>query len=499
MNLFLKNFNKFVAGLIIVLSSTFVFAAGGSNLMAVRDYDASIGLLSRPAKTWSSLAKFFKPLQTEAVGECPPTGVCASEASLKILVTKFSFESAINKLLRNIVMEFVKGMIDFLKKQFNNFLKIVANWSKKVLGLKLNTSHIKRFVGLQSYTQYNLAKGQVNKIFDKTFGPLEDTGDKNALKQTKALMVTATATYEIAETMDTADSSNPGQSNSLLKPNTAKFKTDIIDSLEGILQESCKVNQLSVKPSSSPLEDAVLVSKGVLNKQCLGITSSVNEVSLNLDLRQKEIAKQVTEANSPGNLSLGESDTCGVGIFDTADLSEENSQFEVTVSEGFDASKYGYKSTADFSNPVVASSFGVTEGKTVFGLGRSECELANTAKQNAAALAEVNKKKDAPETESLTDVFFKTLKDFATEIFDSLAKILTKYIDKNLKKITKSISKMGLKQISSPLSKAFGEFRGDINKGLKDQIKDARGEVIKGIDNLQYPPMPSDNGRDFSI
>jgi hypothetical protein len=125
--------------------------------------------------------------------------------------------------------------------------------------------------------------------------------------------------------------------------------------------------------------------------------------------------------------------------------------------------------------------------------------LANTAKQNAAALAEVNKKKDAPETESLTDVFFKTLKDFATEIFDSLAKILTKYIDKNLKKITKSISKMGLKQISSPLSKAFGEFRGDINKGLKDQIKDARGEVIKGIDNLQYPPMPSDNGRDFTM
>lgn len=479
----LNNFNKLVAGLIIILSATFVFASGGSTLMALRDYDAGIGLLTRPDKTFSGLAKFFKPLEVEA--QCS-IGPCATEPSLREYITKFDIENVLNRTLRTLVLNFVKGLVDFLKQQFDNLLSVVQDWSSTVLGLRLNTSHIKRFVAMQAYTQFNLVEGEVNKIFDDIFGPLEETKNKEALNQAKNLASQAVATFELSTAIEKSGEGNPGQTNTSPVPDTKTFKTDILDSVEGMLQENCKVTQLAVKPSNSPLEDAILVSKGVMNRQCLGITSGFNEVGFKIDQRQESIKKMVEVATMADNLNLGETDTCGVGIFSTDSLSDANNKFDVSFSSNFNASDYGYKSTSDFSNPVVASAFAVTEGKSVFGLGRSECELANEAKQNAQALAEANNSKSAPQTENLTDVFFETLKDFATQIFDSLVNILTKFIDQALEQITNAISNISLREISSPLSKAFGDFKGGVNKGLKDLIKDARVEVEKGIDDLQY-------------
>lgn len=486
MNLFFVNFNKFIAGLLIIFSSTFIFAAGGSNLMTLRDYDASIGLLRRPAKTWSGLAKIFQPLQVEAVGDC--AGLCAGESTLREYIAKFDFEAILSKTLRSLVLNFVKGMLDFLKEQFNKLLDVVQNWSNQVLGLKLNTSHIKRFVAMQAYTQYNLAVGEVNKIFDDIFKPLEATKDSEGLNQAKSLSAKAGATLELCTAINESDKANPGQSNSSPIPDCQIIKTDLFESVEGILQENCKINQLAVKPSNSTLEDAVLVSKGVLNRQCLGVTTGLNDSGFKINQRQEDIKKMVQTAITSDNLSLGETDTCGVGIFSKDDLlSNGGNEFELSFSDSFDASKYGYRSTSDFSNPVVASAFGITEDKSVFGLGRSECELANTAKQNAQALSEANASKNAPQTENLTDVFFQTLKDFATQIFDSLVGILTKFIDSALQQVTKAISSISLREVSSPLSKAFGEFRGDVNKGLKEQIKDARSKLAEGIDNLYGP------------
>lgn len=465
-----KTIVRILTLILILLCGGLVFAGGGANMMILRDYDASIGLISRPKNTFSQIAKILGPVEVSA--QCS-IGPCATEPSLREYISKFDIERTLNKLLRELVLSFIKGLLEYLTNLFNKLLSLVEQWANTVLGIKLNLSHIRRFVALQSYKLYNQLEGEVNRIFDNLFEPLKQVNSEVASNVANTV-AEAAATVELANADQAACIGTPDQCSSSPSASPQQLRQDFESGLAGILQESCIAFQLAPIQSRNKLEDAVLATHSIVKYQCLNIAPGLAEAMGQLDKRTSQIKQQAAEATKAENLKKADSQSCAPVI------RSDQAVFDAKKSFSPD-SNLSISSNVTFRNPVVVEASSVTEGKLVVGLTQAECDLANQALQSSQAVSEANVAKNAPQSENLADVLLKLIQDFFDEIFKKLEEIILKVINDVLQNISNLINRIGIREISGPMGRVFGQFSSQVNNSLREMFRLARNDLKQSI------------------
>lgn len=479
-----SSFNKLVACTLILLTGFFGFVAAGSQTMALRDYDAAIGLLQRPARTYSGLAKIFQPIEAEAQSAVFCVD-CVKEVS-------FNIEKILNKLLRDIVLAFVKSFINFLQQQFDKLLQIVEQWANTVLGIQLNLSSIRKFVALQTVKLYNQIEGSVNQFFDDMLGPLEGKIGAEAKKRTTQAASDAWTTAEIASAVDGSCRNGPGQCSSNPPPDSKVIGQQVVEAVKDIAGATCGLEDLAAGPADSDVAAAAKTAGLAFVDQCFSMLVKVANTKQILDQRAQEIKDQAQTATKDENLKPGNPTSCAPFLKTDADLTEARTKFgnvnpvDFSASSNIDFSKGGFVagsgvSGLDFTNSVLNEVSTVTFGTNLTSLTQSECDAANKWQLEQEKLREGTKAKNAPVSEDLGAVLQQLLLDFVDSVFKALEQVITKILDAAFSAIANAISNIGIREISGPLSEAFSKVKSGVNGSISQALKDARGSIKTAI------------------
>lgn len=474
-------FNKLVASTLILLTGFFGFVAAGSQTMALRDYDAAIGLLQRPAKTYSALAKIFQPVEAEANTFCVN---CVNEST-------FNIERILNKLLRDIVLAFVKSFINFLQQQFDKLLQIVEQWANTILGIQLNLSSIRKFVALQTVKLYNQIEGSVNQFFDDMITPLQGKITSAGISGMTQALSSAAATVEVASAVEGASQNGPGQFTSNPPPNSAAIKEEIIGAATEITGALCAALGVGSSGNTDISAAAKVAGNAFIGSQCFNILPSIANLKEKLDKRSEDVKQKAKEATTDANIKPNNNNSCSSFLRTDRDLTQARNKFgsvnpvDFSSSANIDFSKTPLTTSgikvSDFNNPVLSELTNVTFGTNLSTLSQSECDAANQTQLNIKKLEEGTKAKNAPQSEDLGAVLQQLLLDFVDSVFKALEQVITKILEAAFSAIENAISSIGIREISGPLSEAFSKAKSGVNGSISQALKDARGSIRTAI------------------
>jgi len=483
---FLNSLNKVIAASLILITGLFGFMAAGSMTMTLRDYDASIGLLKRPAKTFSNLAKFFQPLEAEAIS----TVFCANCLN----ETSFNIEKILNKLLRDIVLAFVKSFINILAQAFDKLLQMVEQWASTILGIQLNLSSIRKFVALQTVKLYNQIEGSVNQYFDDLLGPLEDKiGGEGKGQYVKAL-ANAAATAEINAAVNKACEVEPGSCSSNPPPKLEPMIDEIMKAAEDIAADSC-AGEGAGQFGDSDVGAAAAVAEGAfISPSCPGVLAKLISLRDELDTRIKEIQEQVPVAIKDENVKQGNPSSCATILISDGDSSKSKNIFDSANTIDFSNPNTIDFSNATFSNNIIIGTGTVNFSndvlnETTLAIGNNrtssltdaQCQSANDLEINKDKLREGTKAANAPQSEDLGALLQQLLQDFIDSVFQALEQIITKILDSAFQAIATAINSIGIREISGPLSEAFSKVRSGVNGSVTQALRNAREEVKRAV------------------
>jgi hypothetical protein len=483
---FLNSLNKVIAASLILITGLFGFMAAGSMTMTLRDYDASIGLLKRPAKTFSNLAKFFQPLEAEAQSTVFCAN-CLNESS-------FNIEKILNKLLRDIVLAFVKSFINILAQAFDKLLSMVEQWASTILGIQLNLSSIRKFVALQTVQLYNQIEGSVNQYFDDLLGPLEGKIGTTAKNQTVQALSSAATTAQIAAGVRGSCENGPGGCSSNPPPNPEAITNQIVEAASDIAGAACAGEGSGQFGDSDVGAAAEVASIAFTDTTCFGLLPKLITLKDKLETRNNETKQQASVATKDENIKPGNPTSCSPFLKTDADLSEAKAKFGTPNTIDFsnpnttDFSNASFSNnivigtgTPKFSNPVLDAIGDVTFGTQVSSLSQSECDAANKFELNKEKLREGTKAKNAPEGEDLGAILQQLLQDFIDSVFKALEQIITKILDAAFQAIATAINSIGIREISGPLSEAFSKVRSGVNGSVTQALRNAREEIKRAV------------------
>jgi hypothetical protein len=459
-------FAKFVASIMVLLVGGMALGTGGATMNSLRHFDVRMGWLQPASESLEHTYRKIFTVESEAFfgGGAAPSciGPCLSESA-------FQIEKAFERLLKNIVMSFVQGLISFLKEQFLNILNQIEQWAETVFGLRLNLCYVKRFVSYQSALLYNSIEGQINKtIFRGTVDSFE--GDSAAQNTMNQVFADAGAAVDFAAAAEVADRENPGCAAADKLPSSRELISSIGDSVAdmeeaaGELREAALGNDgiTDVVYESLNINNALSPSTPAENAAESALTQRANEVQVNAE-EAVEQAQAETPADCPANMYIApKSENQGNPNF---------GNFGNTVFEG---TKMG--AAADVVSNFVAQPLTATE-----------CSAADqtTAAQNALETSAAAGS-GAPEGESIVDTIFSVIQDFFNQIFEQLKDIITNLIQKAINAITSAINQFAGNFTGS----VFGEFGGFVDNiaGEFDRIGD---EITAEINNLEAPDITS--------
>jgi len=475
-------FYRIIAASLVLVTGLFGFVAAGSQTMTLRDYDASIGLLSRPAKTYSGLARLFQPINAEANTFCVN---CVNEST-------FNIERILNKLLRDIVLAFVKSFLNFLQQQFDKLLQMVEQWASTILGIQLNLSSIRKFVAMQTVKLYNQIEGSVNEFFDDVLGPLEDSLGTEGKGQVVKAISDAATTAELAAATAASCENGPGQcSNSAPPPNPDNIIEEIGQAVSEIAAEACRGQAPSSGGDSDIAAAAKVAQEAFIDTTCFSAIPVALTAAEKLEQRVQEIKDQSRTATKDENLKPGNPSSCSPFLKTDASLGEAKTKFGTFTNTDFsnvDFSRAGNLNLGTQSNfqinttnSVLNEIGNVTFGTKLTSLTEGECDAANKWQLEQEKLREGTKAKNAPQSEDLGAVLQQTLLDFVDSIFKALEQVITKILDAAFQAIATAISNIGIREISGPLSEAFNKARSGINGSISQALRDARTQVRNSI------------------
>jgi hypothetical protein len=459
--------NKIIVLGLLLTSGLLMFGAGGSQLSVNRDFDAAIGLIERPLNTASKLTKFLKPLAASAQGT-------AQEPTQLLILAESKIESAINRAIRAAVLAFVKGLLDFLQDKFNELLSLVEDWAQSLLGIRLNLSHIRRFVALQAYTYYNQVEGQINNYFDRVLGPLEKI-DPAAKKQLSEALSEASEAYVLANGVDEACQGVQGQCNNQQPSNLSSMNSRLDGAISNVAATNTRAQQQNerdgvcdVRGGNNPLLAGLCVSAPLEPAQARE-TAAIAEMTTAVQQRVEDVRAGVQKAVKQENIN-NNSNSCGTiirkingGVAGASAGISRDSRLQKEATEG------------KFNNRITREAFLATRGYAPDGLDEGECEMANKAAANKEALAQVNQAKNqAAGEESLANAVLSVIQDFFSDIFDKLQDIIKSIIDDVLNGITEAIAKIGNQIVSSALGTAFDGFADEFRGIASDTFNKAR-------------------------
>lgn len=463
-------FYRIVAASLVLVTGLFGFVAAGSQTMTLRDYDATIGLLSRPDKTFSGLAKMFQPVEVEAQNVFCVN--CVNEAS-------FNIEKILNKLLRDIVLAFVKSFLNFLQQQFDKLLQMVEQWASTILGIQLNLSSIRKFVALQTVKLYNQIEGSVNEFFDDALGPLEDKLGTEGKGQMVKALANASMTQQVSAAVGASCEHNPGQCSSSPPPSSDVIGAEIGQAASELVGAICKGEGNGQSTDSDVAAAARVAQEAFIDNTCFSAVPSLLAITEETDRRVQEVKDQAKNATIESNMRSGNTDSCATILIPDTAVEDAQKSVGVFSNTGLDLISDDFTEGGDVAKEIDT----VTKGQQVSSVDQSGCDAANVYQNNQEKLREGTKAKNAPQSEDLGAVLQQTLLDFVDSIFKALEQVITKILDAAFQAIATAISNIGIREISGPLSEAFNKARSGINGTISQALKDARTTVRNSITN----------------
>lgn len=477
-------FYRFVAITLVFITCLFGFFATGTKTMALRDYDAAIGLLKRPDKTASSLAKFFKPIEANAQ-------LVVIDPSL---ILKYTIEAALNAALRAIVLGFVKSLLNFLKDQFDSLLRSVEQWANALLGLQINFSSIRNFVALQTVRLYNQIEGSTNAFFDGLFGPVLTDAQIRALSS-------SVTTGEMAAANRAAIEANPGSTNDGSPPPSSDIiKGQIVNTVGDMLKQIGCGTTISFQDggNNTTIAAAAAGAAPIFGDQDFGCANKLTVVTSEIDRRFEAVAGKTKEAAKPEYVKNG-TDACAQYLVDKDELYKQAKLTAPAESKFADYTKGGVSSdvaqkaldnptsgTISFgSNDALDAIYNTTKNVTIGNVTQEQCKLAYSKTDLLRdQLKDATKGSGGLSLEQeLANTFTQFINDLVTSIFNAITEIITKIITAAFNAVINLINKIGIREISGPLAEAASKIKNATNQYVRT--------ILDGAAKSLQSPLPN--------
>lgn len=505
-------FALIITSCLIIFTALGTFTSGAGVMTSLRDYDASIGLISRPKgafdKMGSAYTKIFPEIKVEAIGDC--AGPCASEGGQQ---TRWSLDQALNKLLRQLVMAFVQAFLNFLLQQFQKLLDTISQWAQTLFGVKLNTCEIMRYVAIQAYTLQNKIETSVGDFADSVFGPLKDTNfvggasTQTRLKSAQSIgkvtstVADAVAAEETRKAIEMADQNYPQcAKNKPVGGATAnEQRQQLSQTINAAAASFCKTVEEIIGSGSG--EDSITaagltVGKPVLGPQCLDTKALVSNVGEKLNNRAQTTATNAQKAVEDQK-KQSPPDCSGTSLMKKNDAANSELQNKLSNTDGTVPSIAAVRQELVSQNDKTTIASGdldlalktntayidvlqaVSTTQNVEPIDQNQCKVGDkvTAGYKAVDNAK-NQNSSSADEGSLLDAILKTLQEFIKSIIDALVKIITDIIVKVVDKVFQALSGIG----GGIFANAFTEFSNGLKTEITTGIKNLGEDVKKTVD-----------------
>jgi hypothetical protein len=505
-------FAAIITGCLVLIMSLGTFTSGAGVMMTLRDYDASIGLISRPKESFdkmgSAYRKLFPEIKVEA--QCFSMGVpCATEVGQQ---TRWSLDQALNKLLRQLVMAFVQAFLNFLLQQFQKLLDIISQWAETLFGVKLNTCQIMRYVAIQAYTLQNKIETSVGDFADGIFGPLKDTAfiggastatrlkTAQSIGKVSSTVADAVAAAETRKAIETADQNYPQcAGNKPVGGATAnQQRQQLAQTVNAVAESFCKSVE-EIVGSGTGGQDSITaagltIGRPILGPQCLDAKALVSDVNQKLNERSQKTAENAQKAiqeqqkASPPNCS-------GIVLMEQNQTTSEV-QKALTAPGGVLPSFASLRQdkielyekntlTSGDLNTLLTTNTAFTdllgeysETNTTRGVDQNECALGDKVKAGYEAVSNAKTDGGAGDEGTLLDAILSTIQDFVKAIIDSLINMITSIIINVIQKVFAALSGIG----GGIFANAFTEFSNGLQGEVFRVSNDLKTAVGKTID-----------------
>ncbi|MEI6728111.1 MAG: hypothetical protein WCK98_00550 [bacterium] len=509
-------FALIIASCLIIFSALGTFTSGAGVMMTLRDYDASIGLISRPKDSFNKMGaaynKLFPQVKVEAIGDC--AGPCASEAGQQ---TRWSLDQALNKLLRQLVMAFVQAFLNFLLQQFQKLLDTISQWAQTLFGVKLNTCEIMRYVAIQAYTLQNKIETSVGDFADATFGPLKDTNfvggastatrlkTAQSIGKVSSTVADAVAAAETRKAIETADQNYPqcARNKPVGGATASQQQQQLSQTINTVAEIYCN---RPVEEIVGKGEDSITVAGKTawtfVAAQCLDTKSIVSNFRDKLNSRAQTTATNAQTAvvkqgqQSPPNCGGGsaimkKNDAANSEIQNKLSGKETGSVPPLSVIRGEIVAKNDSERTinslGDIGDAIALASANsawetildnLSSTNKVEPLDQNQCNAGDKVTASYKALDNSKNQNSSGGEGDLLDAILQTLQEFIKSIIDSLIQLITDIILKIVDKVFQALSGIG----GGIFANAFNEFSSGLKTEISVGLQNLGTDVKKTVD-----------------
>jgi hypothetical protein len=447
-------FSKLIASLMVFLVAGMSLATGGATLNTLRNFDLRMGWLEPAAESLEITYKkvFTVDAQAQRAVFCVN---CVNEGT-------FQAEKIFEKLLKSLVMNFVQGLLNFLKEQFLNILNQIEQWANTVFGLRLNLCYVKRFVSYQSALLYNSVEGQLNKT---VFGGFVDSfeGEAGTQNAMNTAFADAGAALDFAAAAEVADRENPACASNDKLPSSDQMIDTIGESAEEMAQASQEFAETSLKAMNDGITEVLFDGLFQVNHSY----GSKAETKAELANRKADVQENAEKAVEEIGDSAPSECKSGIYMASTSDLE--------TGATGGQTANF---SDMDFDGSKLNEASGTLPNYEAVPLTASQCDASNEVEATQNAI-ESTASVQAPGEGDLLDSLLSTVQDFFNQLFDRLKEIINQLIQKAIDTVVGAIQEFAGNFTGSVFGE-LGNSLGDITSSL-DEVT---GLVTREIDAL---------------